>query len=284
MKKFIAWFLIFVGGFFLLDGVLCIPVVLCADGMTLLQRILIVLFFVAMALGGGFLCGKGFRRLNALSPAADSEETTECAETPSECRGELSVPVRFVGTEIHIDSDAVIRQRAADPSVLQHEFRGILPLSEKEPVLKLYEDGVLTREYCLQTEGDEDFTGKFFLISVRVGMLGKPPTLVAQIDGFISDTSEERAMTVNDIGYRMEGHFLRRGPFANTHYEAVRGQDLPAKGLKYVGYTTPSNVRLIGVCSDCGKSFGFHGYGVYMASRCCLFRRWVGLLCRYRSH
>ena len=50
MKKFIAWFLIFVGGFFFLDGILCIPVVLRADGMTLLRRILIVLFFVAMAL------------------------------------------------------------------------------------------------------------------------------------------------------------------------------------------------------------------------------------------
>ena len=38
-----------------------------------------------------------------------------------------------------------------------------------------------------------------------------------------------------------------------------------AKGLKYPGYTTPSNVRLVGVCADCSKSFTFHGYAVYMA-------------------
>lgn len=37
------------------------------------------------------------------------------------------------------------------------------------------------------------------------------------------------------------------------------------KALKYPGYTTPSNVRLVGNCPDCGKSFCFHGYACYMA-------------------
>lgn len=36
------------------------------------------------------------------------------------------------------------------------------------------------------------------------------------------------------------------------------------KALKYPGYTTPSNVRLVGICPDCGKSFCFHGYACYM--------------------
>lgn len=37
------------------------------------------------------------------------------------------------------------------------------------------------------------------------------------------------------------------------------------KGLKHVGYTTPANVRLIGICPECKKSFAFHGYANYMA-------------------
>ena len=72
-------------------------------------------------------------------------------------------------------------------------------------------------------------------------------------------------MTVNDTGYRMEGHFLACAETAGVvRYEMVRGRDLPAKGLKYPGYTTPSNVRLVGICPSCGKSFCFHGYAFYM--------------------
>ena len=37
------------------------------------------------------------------------------------------------------------------------------------------------------------------------------------------------------------------------------------KALKYRGLSTTANVRLIGVCPDCGKSFAFHGYAFYMA-------------------
>ena len=72
-------------------------------------------------------------------------------------------------------------------------------------------------------------------------------------------------MTREDVGYRMEGHFLACcDDIGQQRYEMNRGQDLPMKGLKYPGYTTPSNIRLIGICPDCGKSFCFHGYSFYM--------------------
>ena len=104
------------------------------------------------------------------------------------------------------------------------------------------------------------------MISVRVGFIGNPPVPTMQMDGFISDTSEDRKMTLNDIGYRMEGHFLAfGGKLSKLRYASMRGQDLVAKGLKYQGYTTPANIRLIGICPDCGKSFAFHGYAFYMA-------------------
>lgn len=63
----------------------------------------------------------------------------------------------------------------------------------------------------------------------------------------------------------MEGHFLAcGGGTAHLYYKKMRGMDLPAKGLKYPGYTTPSNVRMVGICPDCGKSFCFHAYSLYM--------------------
>lgn len=171
-----------------------------------------------------------------------------------------TAPVRFEGTSIYVDSAAVLQWLPA-----QYELQGVLPLSEKEPTLTLYEDGVKTREYRLQTEKDEDFTGKFFQISVRIGIQGSPPVPAAQIDGFVSNTPEDRQMTLDDVGYRMEGHFLAcGGATAKLRYEMIRGQDLPMKALKYPGYTTPSNVRLVGICPDCGKSFCFHGYACYM--------------------
>lgn len=171
-----------------------------------------------------------------------------------------TAPARFEGTGIYVDSAALLQWLPA-----QYELQGVLPLTEKEPTITLYEDGVKTREYRLQTEKDEDFTGKYFQISIRLGMQGNPSVPVAQIDGFVSDTPEDRKMTMDDVSYRMEGHFLACGG-ANTkvRYEMNRGQDLPMKALKYPGYTTPSNVRLVGICPDCGKSFCFHGYAFYM--------------------
>lgn len=173
-------------------------------------------------------------------------------------------PAEFEGTNIYVDSKALMKTLSANPKS-QYELQGVLPLTEKEPTITLYEDGEKTREYRLQTEGEEDFTGKYFLIGVRMHLAGALMLPVAQIDGFVSDTPEERKMTAKDIGYRMEGHFLKcGGENAALSYKATHGQDLVQKGLKYPGYTTPTNVRLVGVCPECGKSFCFHGYAVYL--------------------
>lgn len=147
-----------------------------------------------------------------------------------------------------------------------YEFRTAIPLTEKEPTLVINDNDARRREYLLQTEGEEDFSGKYFLLSVRLGVFGHPAAPAALIDGFVSDTPEDRAMTLSDIGYRMEAYFLvSSGELGQKRYNMLRGQDLPMKALKYQGYTTPSNVRLIGVCPDCDKSFCFHGYAFYMA-------------------
>ncbi len=170
------------------------------------------------------------------------------------------------GNAIHVDSAALVSYLKKHPQRPVYEFCGVIPLREKEPLIFLYEDNVKTQEYLLQVEEDEDFTKKYFHISVLLSIQGNPAVPVAQIDGFVSDTPEERRMTMDDIGYRMEGHFLAcGGEPGKQRYEMNRGQDLRMKALKYQGYTTPSNVRLIGVCPDCAKSFCFHGYAFYMA-------------------
>lgn len=193
---------------------------------------------------------------------------------PAEIQKEYTVdqteykPVTADGVSIHINSDDFIKWKRQNIHTPQFSCEGVMSLTEKEPTIYLYEDGVKTREYILQVENDEDFTGKFFLFSVRLGFLGSSVVPIAQIDGFISDTPEERAMTSQDIGYRFEGHFLISGGKNSVqNYEAMRGQDLIAKGLKYPGYTTPSNIRLLGICPECKKSFCFHGYAFYMAQQ-----------------
>lgn len=175
-------------------------------------------------------------------------------------------PVSLDGQIIKIDSAKFFGWQKNNPNAIQYEFTGAVHLTEREPVLTLMEDGAETLHYCLQNEEGEDFTGKYFLISVRLGImrgLGIPYT---QIDGLISDTPEDRKYQVGDIGYRMEAHFLIcGGEAAEKANEESRGKDLVEKGLKYPGYTTPSGIRLIGICPDCGKSFAFHGYSFYMA-------------------
>ncbi len=166
---------------------------------------------------------------------------------------------------IYFDSKEFVKWKNNHPLLQQYEFLSNIPLSEKEPIISFYEDGVKTVEYCLQTEGTEDFSGKYFMISVRIGYTGNPLCPTMRMDGFISDTSENRKMALDDIGYRMEGHYLScGGDIVKQRRAMVKGQDLVAKGLKYQGYTTPTYIRLIGICPECKKSFAFHGYACYM--------------------
>lgn len=178
----------------------------------------------------------------------------------------VSDPVKFKDTEVHIDTTALFAWKTSHPFSVQYEKSGALMLTKNNPVIRLFEDDEILRDYCLETEKNEDFTGKYFLISVRLTQHGTPSVMAVQVDGFVSDTPDERQMTLNDIGYRMEVCFLNAsGDAVQRRYEMLRGQDLEMKALKYPGRTTPANVRLIGYCPECQRSFAFHGYAFYMA-------------------
>ena len=174
-------------------------------------------------------------------------------------------PIKFFENNIYINSAKFLAWKKENPNSIEYELCEALTLTEKVPTICLFEDNIKVREYCLQTKENEDFSGKYFFVSVRIGLYGNSMTPVALIDGFISDTKEKRKMTMDDIGYRMECYFLACGGDEGKHlYEMNKGQDLPMKALKFQGHTTSSNIRLIGICPDCKKSFCFHGYAFYM--------------------
>ncbi len=180
----------------------------------------------------------------------------------------VAEPIAIKGTEVHFHPDALIDWKCNHLNEDVYEKNEAILLSEKTPTICVYGNDQLVRSFCLQTEDEEDFSGKYFHISVRMHFTqsqNESSFIAFQIDGFISDTEEECAMTLQDIGYRMEGFCLScNGAEETESYEQVRGRDLVSKGLKYPGSTTPSNVRLIGICPECKRSFTFYGYAFYM--------------------
>lgn len=179
----------------------------------------------------------------------------------------LGEPAEILGQEIHIRSEAYALWREQNPSQ-QYSAKAIIPLQQKTPVLQLWEDGTHKHDYVLETLPEEDFTGKWFHIEVRLNALKLQrgdEVPVAQIDGFVADTQEQRPMRSGDIGYRMEGYVMDAGGIAaQLVRNQMRGNDLVAKGLRYPGYITPGNVRLVGVCTACGRSITFKGYNFPM--------------------
>lgn len=172
-------------------------------------------------------------------------------------------PIIIKGTGIYFKSKEYFSW--GNPDNEHFETESSVHLSTKKPIISLYEDGVRTTDICLQTENDEDFTDKYYLIKVRVSLFGEDKVPCMQIDGFISDTPDKEKMGSDDIGYRVEGLFLLCGGKKSKELtDMKRGTDLVDKGLRYPGYTTPSNVRLIGFCPECNNSFAFHSYAFYM--------------------
>lgn len=174
-------------------------------------------------------------------------------------------PVSVQGSIIYLNSRSYINWKQSNLDKPEFSFTGSIPLTEREPVITLADDGDVACRYCLQTEEGEDFTGKYFNLSVRIFPFKGNNVLAAQVDGFISDDPEDTEFNTSKIGYRMEGYIMNYGGNdAEFVRSLIKGNDLVAKGLKYQGYTTPTNVRLVGFCPECKKSFTFHSYACYM--------------------
>ena len=178
------------------------------------------------------------------------------------------VPVRVQDANVYLQVSDFFMWKFLHLDVSEFEYKGVIALTEKQPTIHLYENEELVQDYVLQVQKNEDFSGKYFLMSVRLHLGNRVNIAVCQIDGFVADTNEDVKFTIEHVGYRFEGYLLKAGGhLAKKAYDEQRGKDLYAKGLRYPGYITSSNVRLLGVCPACGKSFVFHGYN-YPHAQC----------------
>lgn len=174
-------------------------------------------------------------------------------------------PVKVSGNKVHVNSAGFKRWKKEHVNLNVYAETFVIPLKNKTPEIWLYDDGKKIYSYTLQTKDDEDFSGKFFIATIQLGYYRKDGTPAVQISGFISDKREKREITINDIGYRTEIYYIRSGGKTATELNNdLIGQDLVPKALKFQGYTTPGNIRLVGICPHCQKSFTFHGYAFYM--------------------
>ncbi len=174
-------------------------------------------------------------------------------------------PIKVSGNKIHVNSAGYIKWKKENVKLTSYLSTYVIPLKKKTPEILLYDDGKKIFSYTLQTKDDEDFTGKYFIADIRLGLYRKDGPPAIQISGFVSDTPEKREITINDVGYRTQIYYIRSGgKLAEDFNNELIGQDLIPKALKFHGYTTPGNIRLVGVCPHCKKSFTFHGYAFYM--------------------
>lgn len=83
MKKGIGWILAVSGGFFCAVSVLCIPVILIGDDMTLEERMFTLLSIVVMAVASGLIGWMGFK-LKAKRAAAPGGLRLVCGQEKRE--------------------------------------------------------------------------------------------------------------------------------------------------------------------------------------------------------
>lgn len=167
--------------------------------------------------------------------------------------------------EMRIDIDT--KEYADWYSVTGYTHQCVVKLSGKCNIFQIYENNSLRREFELGTVEGEDFSGKYFHLALRIHTSNTycGPVHLVQADGFISDTPEDKKMQLSDIGYRMEAFPLYSSAGEQYMREQIIDRDLENKGLRYPGVTTPLNVRLIGWCPSCQRSFTFLSYALYNA-------------------
>jgi len=126
----------------------------------------------------------------------------------------------------------------------------VLPLTEKEPTIQIFEDDRLWRSFKLEAlASNPDLSGQFFHSSIRIfensGLM---------IDGILSD-SKDTMPEPEDAGF--EG--IRFQPFylsdADHKNQALAGKGLFDRGLHFSGRVTPTSIRSICICDACKESF-----------------------------
>ena len=76
--------------------------------------------------------------------------------------------VRIENLAVCVYSLPFLKYLIEHPEKPVYEFQKIVNINEKELVIELYEVDQLLHKYYLQTEDDEDFSGKYFHMRANV--------------------------------------------------------------------------------------------------------------------
>ncbi|MBR7061269.1 MAG: hypothetical protein IKI34_06010, partial [Eubacterium sp.] len=148
-----------------------------------------------------------------------------------------------------------------------YSFYSFIPLEEKTPDLSILDGEKLLAHYILENKENEDFSDK--LLCLRGNFICKNESVKLVSEGVViqsKDVDINMAFKALDtIIYRFE--ILNISSDESELEEAIAqidGAELEEKGLRYGNYITPANVRCVGVCRKCGKSFVFNTYNYPM--------------------
>ena len=156
-----------------------------------------------------------------------------------------------------------------DASGFFFNFRGLLLLKEKTPVINIIEKGSVKASYRLDNFDAEDFENKYLYIAGR----GRYYEGVAALnfDGVIVeypiDADDSLFNKLERIVYRFETYYadIDNNEKAWLCYEQTAGLDIDLKGMIRAGHITPANYRCIGICRSCKNTFVFKALNFPMA-------------------
>ena len=140
-------------------------------------------------------------------------------------------------------------------------FYVVVKLNEKCPTVNISEEGEITASYTLDNYDGEDFTDKIFYIKCDVK--NDHGVVSLMLEGAVLDSIYEALPVVfsyfDSIIYRLQIHYVnqKNNEEAKQLTEELAGKDLKKKGLQLESHITPGNIRCVGICSNCKKSFVF---------------------------
>jgi hypothetical protein len=154
-----------------------------------------------------------------------------------------------------IESDNIFIDNAKDFAGKVAEVDTVFHLTEPTPLIKVYENNQLIRQYRIDTlNTNSNLTGQFLHSSIRI-----LDNNAVMIDGIISksDTSFPKWTDQDYEAIRLQPFFLSNAYDKNIE---LTGKGLFDRGLHFAGTVTPTNVRCVCICDYCKKSFSLQHF------------------------
>ena len=148
-----------------------------------------------------------------------------------------------------------------------YSFYTMIPLEEKTPAISIYEGEKEVSKYYLENKDEEDFSDKLFCMRGKI--ICRNGVYKMMSEGVVILNREVDVdlafKSLDTIIYRFEFHFINsENEKTKAAVERIIGADLERKGLEHGHHITPANVRCVGICRNCGKTFVFNTFNYKM--------------------